>query len=251
MLNRIYIAVFFVFCITFTAEAGWFEEDLLKEAEKDFIAGNYADTIEKCEGWLDLTKGRKRQDKALYLLGMSLLKSGSYTSSRDIFATILSNYRKGEFADDAFLALADTYYLEGNLSEAMHWYRALCDKHPKSPLLATAYYKLGRINKDLGKKEEANKYFLMVKEDFADSFEAHQIKDVATSRLCVQIGLFKNESNANEIKKKLTKYGYAADINTLDDLYRVYVGDFLSNEEAEDIRRRLAKDGFKGVVRPW
>lgn len=59
----------------------------------------------------------------------------------------------------------------------------------------------------------------------------------------VQLGVFSNPANAQDLVQRLNRQGIRAYSET-----RVYVGPFLNHQEAEKARAELARQGLKGVV---
>jgi len=79
------------------------------------------------------------------------------------------------------------------------------------------------------------------------------VKPSPSGSLAVQIASTKDAASAEDLVKKLTKLGYAgfstmAKIPGKGTWYRVRIGPFRTKAEVEQIRRKLAKDDFKGIV---
>ena len=60
----------------------------------------------------------------------------------------------------------------------------------------------------------------------------------------VQVGAFKNKSNANALKAKLEKDGYSTFIAYVDGLYKVQVGAFKIRSNADKLAAELKKKGY-------
>lgn len=79
------------------------------------------------------------------------------------------------------------------------------------------------------------------------------VKPSPSGPLAVQVASTKDAASAEELVKKLTKLGYAgfstmAEIPNRGTWYRVKVGPYRTKAEAEQMRRVLTKDNFKGIV---
>ncbi len=79
------------------------------------------------------------------------------------------------------------------------------------------------------------------------------VKPSPSGPLAVQVASTKDAASAEELVKKLTKLGYAgfstmAEIPNRGTWYRVKVGPYRTKAEAEQMRRELTKDNFKGIV---
>lgn len=80
-----------------------------------------------------------------------------------------------------------------------------------------------------------------------------EAKPLPPGNLAVQVASTKDAASADGLVKKLTQLGYAgfrirADIPDKGTWYRVRVGPFRTKAEVEEMRQKLAKDDFKGIV---
>ena len=64
----------------------------------------------------------------------------------------------------------------------------------------------------------------------------------------VQVGAYAKESNAQIIKEKLKNYGYDCIVKKIDGLYKCQVGAFSVEDNARDLQRRLRNIGFNAFV---
>ena len=64
----------------------------------------------------------------------------------------------------------------------------------------------------------------------------------------VQVGLFRNENNANRLLEQLVSEGFPAYINYADGYYKVLVGAFQDLAQARDQEQRLRDYGYETVV---
>lgn len=64
----------------------------------------------------------------------------------------------------------------------------------------------------------------------------------------VQVGAYAKESNAQIIKEKLKNYGYDCIVKKIDGLYKCQVGAFSVEDNARDLQRRLRNIGFNSFV---
>ncbi|MCP4659119.1 MAG: septal ring lytic transglycosylase RlpA family protein [bacterium] len=68
------------------------------------------------------------------------------------------------------------------------------------------------------------------------------------TRYTVQLGAFRDEGNATEIYGRLRAEYPEAEIRSADGWHRVRIGDFSKKSEAEELRQRLARSGFAAIV---
>jgi cell division septation protein DedD len=75
------------------------------------------------------------------------------------------------------------------------------------------------------------------------------------SAFTVQVAASRNQQDAEKLVKELKARGYAVFVVTPefahanDNLFRVQVGPFATREEAEQVRAKIAKEGFKPFIR--
>ena len=67
----------------------------------------------------------------------------------------------------------------------------------------------------------------------------------------VQVGAFAFQKNAESLKEKLIKAGFSAYVAHEGLIYRVQVGAFAQIENAEALKEKLIKAGFKAVVKEY
>ncbi len=86
------------------------------------------------------------------------------------------------------------------------------------------------------------------------SAPAAQAGEVATG-FAVQVSASRNKQDAERLVKELSSRGYPVFLvapeyaRTNDNLFRVQVGPFATREEAEKVRDKLVKEGFKPFIR--
>ncbi|MCI8372984.1 MAG: N-acetylmuramoyl-L-alanine amidase [Lachnospiraceae bacterium] len=72
--------------------------------------------------------------------------------------------------------------------------------------------------------------------------------DTEGTQYFVQTGLFRMIGNAQQQADQLWYYGYPADIDMYNNLYRVLVGPYTSMEEAADVERALRNMGYQTLI---
>lgn len=97
-------------------------------------------------------------------------------------------------------------------------------------------------------KDKKNKPAATVKQEKKDSSTEESAFSYA-----VQVGAFKNQKDAEILKKKLEKKGHKPYIKKITGaknikLYKVRTGSFASKEEAGTLLARLKKEGFKPFI---
>ncbi len=72
---------------------------------------------------------------------------------------------------------------------------------------------------------------------------------IKTGNLSIQVGAFSKASGAEKLADELDNKGFAYLITSTDGMYRVFVGNFPSKDEAAETLARLKQSGFSGFVR--
>jgi TolA-binding protein len=87
--------------------------------------------------------------------GRAQQAKGSWSTAREIYQDILTNYPTFERASEAQLYLAQTYEGEKNQLGALTAYAVVMQKYPDSPAAPTSLYKRAIILRDQGKTPDA------------------------------------------------------------------------------------------------
>ncbi len=232
-------------------------ENLYNQAEEYFLNSNYQEVINITTKIVSLNPRSRYADDALYLRGVSYLKKARYEQAREDFNRILDEYPRSNLNSSAKTSLADSYYLAEDVNEAIIRYREFAIDNPRSPLLGIVYFRLGRCYQKKGRWGEAEYYFKKVCKDYPLSFEATQAATVLEEDhlyFTVQVGSFREKTNALEIRDRLKKEGQPAYLSQIQQkgelLYRVRVGKFDTRSEAVYTARQLKKKGYLAKIYP-
>ena len=232
-------------------------ESLYNQAEEYFLNNNYREVINITGKIISLSPRSRYADDALYLRGVSYLKQARYEQARSDFNRILDEYRSSDLKSKARTSLADSYYLAEDVNEAIIRYREFAIDNPRTSLLCMVYFRLGRCYQKKGRWDEAEYYFKKVCKDYPLSFEATQaavILEEDNLYFTVQVGSFREKTNALEIRDRLKKEGQLAYLSQVRQkgelLYRVRVGKFDTRSEAVYTARQLKKKGYLTKIYP-
>ena len=238
-------------------------------AERLFLEGRYDSAIREADLLIDSKASRR--DEIYYLKGLSELKSKRFKDARESFGMIISKYPGSKRVCDAYVAIGDSYFLEGNMDAAVKKYEEAVDSFPNDKNIGVIYYKLGCAYKQKGSSDKASYYFEKVKSAAPLSFEARMISgsgqgnragvyskatpenpvkhaSAGNGVYSVQVGSFKNSRNAERMVRELADSGYESYIEppggSGGKLYRVKAGKCGSKEDAEDLAAKLRKAGY-------
>jgi len=232
-------------------------ENLYNQAEEYFLNDNYREVISITGKIISLFPRDRHADDALYLRGLSYLKQARYEQAREDFNQILDEYPRSNLSSEARTSLADSYYLAEDINEAIIRYRQFAIDNPRSPLLCIVYFRLGRSYQKKGRWGEAEYYFKKVYKDYPLSFEAARaaaILEEDNLYFTVQVGSFREKTNALEVRDRLKKEGQPSYLSQVQQrgelLYRVRVGKFDTRSEAVYTARQLKKKGYLTKIYP-
>lgn len=222
-----------------------------------FLKGDYSALVETVGRDLPRQRlGTKEKKEILYLTGLSYIKLGSFSEARDSFRDIL-NMRGGDFTEDAYIGIADSYFEEKDFEKAIKGYQEVLRRYPGSERLSSVYYNLGlsyKAKKNFGKAES---YFEELKNRYDGSLEAGKFPFTPGEMenptfYIVQLGAFSGLKNAKKLIRRLARKKYDSYIQKVridrDVLYRVRAGKFSNGHYATRLLRNLRKDGFSAKI---
>ena len=210
------------------AFAGASAKSLYRKADKAYLEADYNTTLGYCQKLLKSHKRSALRGEANLLAGLSLLKLARFSEARSYFNTIINQKAKSPLKEDAYLGLADSYYLEKNISKAKELYRETQMLFPDTGAASMVDSRLKEIGK--GKTKSLS----------------------SKSGYTVQLGSFKARSNASRLYRKFKKKGYSAYI--LEEkkggktYYRVRVGKFKTESKAKAFAKKLTRQGYETKV---
>jgi len=108
--------------------------------------------------------------------GIQKLESGSYTSARESFVSLLQNHPSSDLVDDAQFYIAESYYAEKWYEKAVLEYQTVIARYTKSNKRPAALYKQALAFEQLGDTVNAKARFRDVMNVYPSSAEAAQAK---------------------------------------------------------------------------
>lgn len=229
-----------------------------------FLEGNYDKAVSEATRMIN--SGSSGRDELYYLRGLSCLKLSRYDDARKDFNTILAKYPRSGRRFDADLGMGDSYFLEGNITEAEKSYEAMLSGFRGDKNAALIYYRIGCCYRKSGLNDRADYYFNKSGTLAPLSFESRMIPkpgycEVALTkeplpsrdgRFSVQVGSFKSRENAEKLNRKLAGEGYESFVDNSsaagDGMYRVKIGRFTSKNEADSTAAALRSRGYATKV---
>ena len=253
-MNKFRFFTVFIFLLLVTCSlqiAPSYAEPEISVLEKPFLEGRYDRVASDAKRMID-ERCRMRYE-VYYMKGLSELKLGRYKDARQSFGEIVSRYSRLNRTFDAYVGIGDSYFLEGNMDNALKAYTEAREKFPSDKNISIIDARLSDCRK---------KGAVAVSPD--DSEEIHNAVDnlkilpsgipqsESKGYISVQAGCFKNHRNAEKLSARLIAAGYESyveiPLSTSDRLYRVKVGRFKSRDEAESVAVKLNRDGYRTSI---
>lgn len=220
----------------------------LESAYQDYLYGDYQEAIKKAQQ-LD------ENDAVLYFLGMSNIKMRNYSAARKYLSRLLKKYPDSGYCEQAWIKLADTYFLAQSYARAEDLYREILGKYPESTFLPLVNLRLAQVASKQGRWEERDKYLKKIKADYPKSCEMKFVKILEGygDFFTVQVGAFRSEKNALSVKMELAReypVYIVEDKNGSYVLYKVRVGKYKDRAKAEKVFLELLNDGYPARIFP-
>ncbi|MDD5495938.1 MAG: SPOR domain-containing protein [Candidatus Omnitrophica bacterium] len=262
------------------------ETSTLANVEKLFMEGKYERAASEAEKLID-TRSYNREE-LYYLRGLSLLKLNRFPEARRSLEALVSKFPNGKRAFEAHVGIGDSYFLEGNVNEALKTYNGIVAGFPDDRNISIVYYRLSNCFKEMGLYDRSKEYQDKVKIASPLSFEAamvrssvsivspakrtsartnflpkntdsdsysgsiETVKERDNGHFSVQVGSFKSRSNAEKFTRRLSSEGYDSRTElphgSGDNYYRVKIGNYGTKAEAEAMASRLKKSGYKTKI---
>ncbi|MFD2111997.1 tol-pal system protein YbgF [Thiorhodococcus fuscus] len=115
-------------------------------------------------------------ERDAYTEAFELLKERKYDEAITAFNDLLRRYPQGQFSDNARYWLAETYYVQRNLSAALSEFERLLQLNPQSPKAPGAMLKIGFIQYDQKDLDQAKVSLERVIATYPNSTEARLAK---------------------------------------------------------------------------
>jgi len=119
---------------------------------------------------------RGEEEKNHYTAAYLALKSGRYEEATQGFRSLLKTFPKGEYADQAWYWLGESYYAQHSLKQAIHAFETVARRYPKSAKYAAALLKLGLAYQDASRMRNARAMLQRLVQEHPDSAAAEQAR---------------------------------------------------------------------------
>lgn len=118
-------------------------------------------------GNANVTAGSAEQ--TLYLANFADLKGGHFNQAISGFRSQIAKYPQGNYADNAWYWLGESYYVQQHYAKAMQAFKTLVSQFPASPKVPDALLETGRVYKATGKTSAARSTWQHLQRDYPQS----------------------------------------------------------------------------------
>ena len=195
--------------------------------------------------------------QAQYYLGLSELRLGQYQEAVESFKKLIKGSLEPSLRDRVYLNLCDAYFLREEYPEALETGQTLLRLNPKSDCLSLIYLKMAKVSLKLAHWQEAHEYLDKIIHHFPESLEVPIAQQLLEEKqyFAVQVGSFTDRDRAEELAAELREKGeYAYIIETEnaqeEKFYRVRAGELVSLREAQELKVKLAGQGYPTQIYP-
>jgi len=168
--------------------------DTFTEAGKDYIYGDYQDSLYKA-GPI------KNDSRGMYLIGLNYLKMNNYPAARAAFKKVTQSPDRSIFVDQARIKYADTYFLERDFARAKKEYLALKNTSAGKNFMPLVYLRLAQMCSKEGDWAGKRAYLNKIKSEYPGSAEMKYVRLLESygDYFTVQVGAFSSFDNAQAL----------------------------------------------------
>ncbi|MGR8934911.1 MAG: tol-pal system protein YbgF [Gammaproteobacteria bacterium] len=112
-------------------------------------------------------------EKQLYQSAYGALKSGQYDQAIVMLKKLASDYPSGEYADNAYYWLGETYKIKQDFDASRQAFSYLIENYPTSPKVPDALLKMGFLELEQNNRDKARELFNTVIDKYAGSSAAN------------------------------------------------------------------------------
>jgi TolA-binding protein len=127
---------------------------------------DYARALQEYHRLLTLFPDAPHPDRIHYRMSRCFLELKNFIQYRAELEYILQHYPASEWADDAALSLAESYYLQGQTEIALQKYQQFLRDYPQSPLAIQARFGVAKSLEESLRLEEAIKAYQALLPDY-------------------------------------------------------------------------------------
>lgn len=137
-------------------------DEQFRFAEQTMEKGDVLRAVVEFERFLQFFPDDKNVPRARLLIARCYLKAKDFESARRALHEVLNDYKGTLVAGKALFLMGESYYAQGLHDEAERYFRGVIAAYPEPELRSSAVYRLGWIQMQAGKWQEASETFKAV-----------------------------------------------------------------------------------------
>jgi len=229
-----------------------------KEAEKDFLLGNYQSALGRYESFIkDYPRSPYRID-AQYRLGLCYLGLGQYDQAREALSKALGESPSGLLKAQVLSGLARVCLFKKEYGSAAAYYKKALSVQGNELPQDEILFNLSTALMRSGQWQEGCDYFKQLIKQYPDSHFAEAAKErlyLPPHTFVVQLGRYENKENAqHELSELQNDKGIDALLKTIlidgEEFYFIWAGCFSSWLEAFKKAEEIQAKGIDTIVVP-
>ncbi len=244
--NRIVLACIVIPCLLFAQD--------IDEAIRLFNSFQFS-RAKEIFSTLKTDKDHPRIGEVYYYLGRL---SVNPDSAIHYYYDVINNYPQSRYADVSYLEIAKINVARKNFRTAIANLDALVKRYPETEYRDEIMFWKGVSYVSVDETEEGETILNELQRSFPESVWSERAanitktKDIEKEYYSIQLGSYRNKSNAETYAATLRKKGL--DVRVVQALvkgqtyYRVWAGQFLTLEQAKEYMLKLDSLGLKGNV---
>lgn len=139
--------------------------DQFEFARASMEGGDYSGAVGEFKRFIHFFPKDPKVPAAQFLIGICHLKDRRHEAARDIFFEINRSDPESPFAAKALFLIGESYYQQGVVKEAGHYFVQVIEKYPQIELKNTALYRLGWTKMKGNKWADASQAFSKVEQE--------------------------------------------------------------------------------------
>lgn len=249
------------------------DKAIMKLGDLYYLHSNYTEAMRTYSIIIGKYPESKYSAEAYYWLGNIYLDKRKYNKAIEYYNKVLYSKTYNDMVPLANLGIAYAHYEMQKYEVAINQYKKIKELFPYAEIMINVYIGLGDSYFRLKKYKEAYINYKKVLEKYPDTPQAtiaeNQLKhikrrkpfvsssieknpDIINKNFTIQVGSFKNKSNANNLRIKMKKNGFDSFVvefkkgDTI--MYRTVVGRFAEKRDAletkDKIKETIKMDSF-------
>lgn len=251
-------AVILIGCPGLPPRGPYPDDNNFKEAEEDFLVGNYQAALTHYEVFIQTYPNSSYRIDATYRMGLCYLGLGEYDKARETLSKALNIKPSPSLNAQILAAMARACLFKKEYIPAAGYYKKALDVQGNELPLDEIFFNLATALMRSGQWQEGIDYFKRLINQYPDSHFSEAAKErlyLPPNSFVVQLGRFESKENAQQALSELQRdKGIDASLKTLlidgEEFYFIWAGRFSFWLEAFKKAEEIQAKGIDAIVIP-